>query len=298
MEGAIRAPLRRVRLPRGDDPGAGVRGRPRPRPGGRAARRVPALRRPRPRAGAAPRPDDPGRRASSPPGWPTTPGRCACPTWRARSARRRPAGRAPSEERQAGVELVGDGGPGADAEVLALLVESLRADRRPTACGSASGDVSLTARGAGGRRPRAGPRAALGAALAARNVVEWRRLARAAGAGSARAAGAPARAARRGGAAGADRRGSVPRPRPACERLGAGRWSCSARHGVGDAVRDRPRRAPRLALLLGDRLRGVRAGRRRAGRHGRALRRPGRPLRPRPPGGGLRASRSTCSTAR
>ena len=40
--------------------------------------------------------------------------------------------------------------------------------------------------------------------------------------------------------------------------------------------RDRPRRDARLALLLGRRLRGVRAGRRGARRHGRPLRRPRR----------------------
>ena len=98
----------------------------------------------------------------------------------ARAFRPPPAGRPrPSEERQAGIELVGAGGPGADAEVLALLVESLRA----AGLGGfrvGVGDVSLTSAVLDGVGIDAGARAALGAALAARNFVEWRRLARAA----------------------------------------------------------------------------------------------------------------------
>jgi ATP phosphoribosyltransferase regulatory subunit len=92
-----------------------------------------------------------------------------------------------SEERQAGIELVGADGPGADAEALALLVESLRAAGLE-GFRVGVGDVSLTSAVLDGVGVDAGARAALGAALAARNFVEWRRLARAAVAGGPAAA--------------------------------------------------------------------------------------------------------------
>ncbi|MGD9694957.1 MAG: ATP phosphoribosyltransferase regulatory subunit [Thermoleophilia bacterium] len=82
-----------------------------------------------------------------------------------------------SEQRQAGVELVGADGPGADAEILALLVESLRAaGLAELRVGIA--DVSLTAAVLDGAGVAAGARGALIAALAGRDLVEWRRLAR------------------------------------------------------------------------------------------------------------------------
>lgn len=81
-----------------------------------------------------------------------------------------------SEQRQAGIELVGEGGAAADAEVLVLLVESLRAtglaDLRVGV-----GDVSLTSAVLDGLGVASGVRGDLSAALAARNFVEWRRLA-------------------------------------------------------------------------------------------------------------------------
>lgn len=81
-----------------------------------------------------------------------------------------------SEQRQAGIELVGDGGPGADAEVLALLVESLRAAGLE-GLRVGVGDVALTAAVLDGLGLAADVRGALRAALTARNFVEWRRLA-------------------------------------------------------------------------------------------------------------------------
>jgi ATP phosphoribosyltransferase regulatory subunit len=81
-----------------------------------------------------------------------------------------------SEQRQAGVELVGADGPGADAEAIALLVQSLRAaGLEGLRVGVA--DVSLMAAVLEGLGVPPEERAALNAALAARDVVEWRRRA-------------------------------------------------------------------------------------------------------------------------
>jgi ATP phosphoribosyltransferase regulatory subunit len=101
----------------------------------------------------------------------------------ARAFRPPPPGRPrASEQRQAGVELVGANGPGADAEAIALLADSLSATGlEGLQIGVA--DVSLTAAVLDAVVPDPEARAALRAALAARNVAGWRRLARGAGAG-------------------------------------------------------------------------------------------------------------------
>jgi ATP phosphoribosyltransferase regulatory subunit len=138
----------------------------------------------------------------------------------ARAFRPPAPGRAePAEQRQAGVELVGASGPGADAEALALLVQSLRA----AGLGELRvgvGDVSLTAAVLDGLAIAPGSRDALGAALAARSFVDWRRLARAAmpeGPGSALLAELPSL---RGGGELLERIATeVPAARGACGRL-------------------------------------------------------------------------------
>ena len=140
-----------------------------------------------------------------------------------------------AEQRQAGVELLGDGGPAADAEVLALLVDALRAagldDPRVGV-----GDVSLTAAVLGGLGVAEEARAALGAALAARNGVEWRRLARAAlpdGPGAGLLAELPTL---RGGRELVARiAAEVPSAQDACGRLEA-MLGLLERHGIGGAV--------------------------------------------------------------
>lgn len=81
-----------------------------------------------------------------------------------------------SEQRQAGVELVGAGGAEADAELIGLLVEGLRATGLQ-GMRVGVGDVSLTTAVLDGVGVPAGARAGLSAALAARSFVEWRRLA-------------------------------------------------------------------------------------------------------------------------
>jgi ATP phosphoribosyltransferase regulatory subunit len=93
-----------------------------------------------------------------------------------RAFRPPPPGRArAAEQLQAGVELVGPGGPAADAESLATLVEGLRAaGLRDFRVGIA--DVSLTAAVLDGAGVPPEARAALGRALAERDFVEWRRL--------------------------------------------------------------------------------------------------------------------------
>ena len=99
----------------------------------------------------------------------------------ARAFRPVPEGRPrASEQRQAGVELVGANGPGADAEAIALLADSLAATGlEGLRIGVA--DVSLTAAVLEGVVPDPEARAALRAALAARDLAGWRRLARGVG---------------------------------------------------------------------------------------------------------------------
>jgi ATP phosphoribosyltransferase regulatory subunit len=126
-----------------------------------------------------------------------------------------------AEQRQAGIELVGAGGPGADAEALALLVDSLRAAGL-AGVRVAVGDVSLTAAVLDGLGVDPGAREGLGAALARRTFVEWRRLARAArpeGPGAALLADLPSL---RGGAEVLERiAAEVPAAGEACARLEA-----------------------------------------------------------------------------
>lgn len=81
-----------------------------------------------------------------------------------------------SQQRQAGVELVGATEPGADAEAIALLVHSLRA----TGLGSVRvsiADVSLTRAVMEALGVSDADRARLGDALAGRDLVGWRRIA-------------------------------------------------------------------------------------------------------------------------
>ena len=93
-----------------------------------------------------------------------------------------PAGRAwPAELRQAGIELVGAAGPAADAEVLALLVESLAATG-VTGVRVAVGDVWLTQAVLDGAGIGVATRERMRAAIARRDLVSWREEARAAGA--------------------------------------------------------------------------------------------------------------------
>ena len=140
-----------------------------------------------------------------------------------------------SEQRQAGIELVGEGGAAADAEVLALLVESLRATGL-TGMRVGVGDVSLTTAILDGLGISAGVRADLSAALAARNFVEWRRLAALAlpsGPGSDLLRDLPSL---RGGREVLARIASeVPPAAPACERLGL-TLDLLAAQGAADAV--------------------------------------------------------------
>ena len=79
----------------------------------------------------------------------------------------------PGEVRQAGIELVGASRPGADAEVIALLAGSLQAAgvRAPRIN---VGDVSLTRAVMDALDIDAPLRAALGTALAERDLVNWR----------------------------------------------------------------------------------------------------------------------------
>lgn len=140
-----------------------------------------------------------------------------------------------SEQRQAGVELVGEGGPGGDAETIALLVQSLRATGL-AGLRVGVGDVSLTRAVLDGMGIASEARAGLNGALAARNFVEWRRLAR-----EARPEGPGADLLRelpslRGGREVLERiAGEVPQARPACDRLARVLDLLDA-HGAGDAV--------------------------------------------------------------
>jgi ATP phosphoribosyltransferase regulatory subunit len=146
-----------------------------------------------------------------------------------------PAGRPrASEQRQAGVELVGANGPGADAEVIALLADSLAAaGLEGLRIGVA--DVSLTAAVLDGAVPDPQARAALRAALAARDLAGWRRLARGAGAGD--LTGLLERLPTlRGGAEVLEELGArVAAAAAACDRLAA-MLALVAEYGAGDAV--------------------------------------------------------------
>ena len=140
-----------------------------------------------------------------------------------------------SEQRQAGIELVGEGAAGADAEVLALLVESLRAAGLE-GLRVGVGDVSLTAAVLGGLGLEPPVREGLSSALAARNFVEWRRLAEAALPGGAGATLLRELPSLRGGHDVLARITSeVPAAASACERL-ALTLDLLGRHGVADAV--------------------------------------------------------------
>ena len=153
----------------------------------------------------------------------------------ARAFRPPPPGRPrASEERQAGVELVGADGPGADAEAVALLADSLAATGvEGLRIGVA--DVSLTGAVVDAVVSDPDLRAALRGALAARDVAGWRRLARAAGAGE-RTGLLERLPAVRGGAEVLDEIAArAPEAAPACERM-ARMLELVASHGAGDAV--------------------------------------------------------------
>ncbi len=141
----------------------------------------------------------------------------------------------PSEQRQAGIELVGEGGPGADAEALGLLADSLRATGLE-GLRVGVGDVSLTAAVLDGLGVAPSVRDDLSAALAARNFVEWRRLAALAlpdGPGADLLRDLPSL---RGGREVLARIASeVPAAAAACERLGR-ILDLLAAHGAADAV--------------------------------------------------------------
>jgi ATP phosphoribosyltransferase regulatory subunit len=88
----------------------------------------------------------------------------------------RPGRAEPSEHRQAGVELVGEAGPAADAEIVALLAEALaEAGLRGFRIGV--GDVSLTAAVLRGLAVPEAEAARLRAAVGARDLVAWRAIA-------------------------------------------------------------------------------------------------------------------------
>lgn len=148
----------------------------------------------------------------------------------------RPGSPRPGELRQAGIELVGAGHPGADAEVLSLLVGALRAAGVPEPRVSLA-DVSLTRAAMDGAAVDEETRAALGEALAARDLVGWRRRARAAvpeGPAADLLAELPAL---RGGEEVLDRvRAAIPSAGPACDQLAA-TLATARRHGVGDELR-------------------------------------------------------------
>ena len=153
----------------------------------------------------------------------------------ARAFRPVPAGRPrASEQRQAGVELVGADGPGADAEAIALLADSLAATGlEGLRIGVA--DVSLTAAVLDGVVPDPDARAALRGALAARDVAGWRRLARGAGAGE-RTALLERLPTLRGGAEALDGlAAAVPEAAAACDGM-ARTLALVAEHGAGEAV--------------------------------------------------------------
>lgn len=141
-----------------------------------------------------------------------------------------------AEVRQAGIELVGAAHPGADAEVLSLLVGSLR-DAGVSSPRVSLADVSLTRAVMDGAGVDVGLRSALGEALAARDLVTWRMRVTAAaipGAAGELLAELPSL---RGGAELLERvRGAVPAAAAACDSL-ADTIAMARRHGVGDELR-------------------------------------------------------------
>ncbi len=86
-----------------------------------------------------------------------------------------------AEQRQAGIELVGLGGPEADAEVIAALATALAAAGVPDAR-IAIGSVALVSAVLGGVDADPPVRDAMWAALRGRSLVDWREAASAAGA--------------------------------------------------------------------------------------------------------------------
>lgn len=138
----------------------------------------------------------------------------------ARAFRPPPPGRPrPAEQRQAGVELVGPAGPEADAEVIGLLVEALRdAGLERVRVGVA--DVSLTAEVLGALGVQGPAATRLRQALAARNLVAWRRGVATLGLGGDEERLLTDLPGLRGGADVLDRvRSTVPRAADACARL-------------------------------------------------------------------------------
>ncbi len=93
----------------------------------------------------------------------------------ARAFRPPPPGRPrAAEQRQSGVELVGLGGPDADAEVISLLAEALRATGLRGAR-IAIGDVAVTEAVLAALDVAGAPAARLRSAIGMRNFVAWRR---------------------------------------------------------------------------------------------------------------------------
>ncbi len=141
----------------------------------------------------------------------------------------------PAEQRQAGIELVGAGGPGGDAEALALLVDSLRAAGLE-GLRVGVGDVSLSGAVMDGVGIAPADRGPLRAALGARDFVGWRRLARAAAGEGPAADLLVALPTLRGGPDLLERiAAAVPAARAACDGLAETLGLLDA-HGVADAV--------------------------------------------------------------
>lgn len=89
-----------------------------------------------------------------------------------------------AEQRQAGIELVGADGPGADGEVIAALSRALAAAGVPDAQ-VAIGSVAVVSAVLDGTGAAGGVRDALWAALRGRSVVDWRAAAAGLGTGAA-----------------------------------------------------------------------------------------------------------------
>jgi ATP phosphoribosyltransferase regulatory subunit len=153
-----------------------------------------------------------------------------------RAFRPPPAGRpASAEQLQAGVELVGPGGPAADAEALAALVEGLRASGLGD-FGVAIADVSLTQAVLDGARVPADAQAELRRALAERDFVAWRRTAEALRPPGAAGALLPDLPGVRGGPEALERvAAAVPAAEAACARLGRVLELLTV-HGAADPV--------------------------------------------------------------
>ncbi len=140
-----------------------------------------------------------------------------------------------AEQRQAGIELVGAGGPGGDAEAIALLVGSLRATGLE-GLRVGVGDVSLTGAVMDGLGLAPDVQRPLRAALGARDFVEWRRLARAVAGEGAAGDLLVALPTLRGGRELLERiAGDVPAAAPACARLEE-LLGLLEGHGVADSV--------------------------------------------------------------